>query len=704
MEDPELENFSLLQGGGGEDDGGGDWENHHDSSNRGRGGRHRRNPRKIRKWGPRGIARRIRGQGVPDANAAEVQESLLDNNRGGFHDAEEDPSSLLERRPINAMSSDEEDDDDDDDDDDYYEKQYYGDGYRDAAEDYRYNRQQSQRNNSSSGSGQRRGPGLLRGLSKIRPRLGSRSFSDREGPQDRNRHSQFDPYWSSNSSVAGRIEGFGSSKATADYTNPRTLRELLKDFRERRISARQHAEEGMQKMQVGTSSSSKRKNWMERLDSVMDAMIDAAASTPELDGYMTSTTRTVTSSATAAGAVKPAAEENKKSYLRREFGDDNAYIIYLEGEMVASELEIASYKARIKALEAQVRELKGEEDNGDEGDDDSDSSADSSDDGSAKKDAQESEIEWETKAPEEGILIDMEGASSEGKASNAEAQSSTPQPNLDKNMVETEKNASTPTRADSADGSQEQANDNEGSLIDLEPAAESSREGTLIDLTAQEEAKDKVDAELIEFNAQERQEHSLVAGTEEKQHGGIETKVENTIGDNATVESDPTSGETQEKAPPPSKEASDPDANVDSSANIPGLEGSTINLNTNDAGTDTEYVGSDKVMDAEAELQNDEDSGEKKLGSLDSTAILENNPKDVAENEEVPVTETAHSKTTFEEETDSLEKRETDCDFSESVQVPKDGSKDMIGNEEDSGAERPGSDDGEGAEAENFGT
>jgi hypothetical protein len=116
MEEPKLENFSLLEG-----DGGGD--NNH--NNRHRNGKQRR----IRKWGPRGIARRIRGQGIPNNTVPEVQESLLTSN-GGFHDA---PSPLSSpTKPINELSSD----DDDDDDDEYYvEDGEYGDSEEEESGD-----------------------------------------------------------------------------------------------------------------------------------------------------------------------------------------------------------------------------------------------------------------------------------------------------------------------------------------------------------------------------------------------------------------------------------------------------------------------------------------------------------------------------------------------------------------------------------------
>jgi len=86
------------------------------------------------------------------------------------------------------------------------------------------------------------------------------------------------------------------------------------------------------------------------------------------------------------------------SYLRKQFGDDNAYIIYLEGEQVAHELEVLSHRNRIEELEAEARRLKalvGEEDGLYGGD--------------GNKSNVASKIEGQTGVPEEGVLIDLEG-------------------------------------------------------------------------------------------------------------------------------------------------------------------------------------------------------------------------------------------------------------------------------------------------------
>lgn len=541
MEDPQPENSSLLEGHEG------------DSSHNSR--RRNGNQRRIRKWGPRGIARRIRGQGLPSDNVPEGQESLLTAN-GGFHDAPPDSSSLL-TKPINELSSDSDngddyydkveewnhceevdekdseeeessDDEGSDDDDDgdesesmnpedlqesaselgnyedgHYKDKDYDDGYRDR--DYRQDGGSS-RTGLSAGRPNR----LLRGLGRIRPRLGPRSFSDGGQRGHDDREPKFDPYWNPNSSVSGRIEGFGST--APDYTNPRTLREILKDFRERRIAARGGA--GMQQMQVGGEDGSGRRSWRDRLEHVVDAMVDAAVPTPELEGYMTSSGRTVTTP--GAKQNEGAKDPSKMSFLRREFGDDNAYIVYLEGEMVASELEVASYRARIKALEAEVRKLKG-------GDDDNESSsADDSSDESVK-DSKESEIEWETKVPEEGILIDINGNGND-KGTNAETVS---QRNADTAMSgisddsSQESNEKKKQLASSSGESRSSLDDTTkamndigkaGELIDL--TAESSKEGTLIDLT-ETEAKITVDSELIDLNAVANEETALLESLEQ---------------------------------------------------------------------------------------------------------------------------------------------------------------------------------------------
>jgi hypothetical protein len=259
----------------------------------------------------------------------------------------------------------------------------------------------------------------------------------------------------------------------------------------------------MQKMQVGGEDGSKsRMSWRDRVDHVVDALVDAAIPTPELEGYMTSTSRAVTKPA------EKTRDNSKMSFLRREFGDDNDYILYLEGEMVASELEVASYKARIKELVVEVKQLKGIDDG------DANSSVDSSD--ASVEDSKESDIEWETGASEEGILIDVDNNDSE-KKSNGEAVSKENDDtvlsaindadahesaaNVERNETENE-SASSSGESESSDDAVEEENDEpqEGDLIDMN--AEGSREGTLLDLTEREVAKEIVNEIMLDMDAE----------------------------------------------------------------------------------------------------------------------------------------------------------------------------------------------------------
>jgi hypothetical protein len=207
------------------------------------------------------------------------------------------------------------------------------------------------------------------------------------------------------STQSGKMVGFGTP--APDFTNPRTLREMLLTFRTRMVTSR--SEFGMKKMKIGDSDG--RRNWAQRIEGLVDAMVDAGIPQPELDGYVTSTSREVTA------APKEFKKTNETgSFMRREFNDDNAYIIYLEGELMASELEIGSYKNRVKELEIEVKQLKGHG----KDDDSSVSSSDSSHIG--RKVSEESEIEWETSVATEGVLIDIDGNGSDEDARKSETE------------------------------------------------------------------------------------------------------------------------------------------------------------------------------------------------------------------------------------------------------------------------------------------
>jgi hypothetical protein len=440
---------------------------------------------------------------------------------------------------------------------------------------------------------------MLRGL--------QRSFSDRGqgGYNDRERDPKFDSYWNPNSSVSGRIEGFGST--APDYTNPRTLREILKAFKERRIAARGGL--GMQKMQVGGEDGSGSRSWRDRLDQVVDALVDAAIPTPELEGYRTSTARVVTKP--GAKPAEKTKDNSKMSFLRREFGDDNAYIVYLEGEMVASELEVASYKARIKELVVEVKKLNGIDD----GDDNS--SADSSD--ASVKDSKESEIEWETGVPEEGILIDVDNNGSE-KKSNGEAVSKENDDtvlsainetdahesaaNVERNETENEnESASSSGESESSDDASEEENDEpqEGDLIDMN--AEGSVEGTLLDLTEQEEAMETVNEILLDTDAEntnggEKPREDAVMYLIEEQE--IEEKPSKVIGDSKQRHRNPMIDSGENKG-----------QNTDSATN--SMEDTLKHIHPEQEGAKLEVVSNDETEEAKTENlePNDEESPSK---------------------------------------------------------------------------------------------
>eukprot|EP00526_Cylindrotheca_closterium_P008347 CAMPEP_0113631026 /NCGR_PEP_ID=MMETSP0017_2-20120614/16124_1 /TAXON_ID=2856 /ORGANISM="Cylindrotheca closterium" /LENGTH=814 /DNA_ID=CAMNT_0000541521 /DNA_START=73 /DNA_END=2513 /DNA_ORIENTATION=+ /assembly_acc=CAM_ASM_000147 len=481
-------------------------------NNNNRRGNNEEEQRRIRKWGPRGVMRRIRGKGIPgqEGEKKTEDESLLTDENGGdggFYDTDPygdmDDYDEEESRPITDMGADEEDefldpeeyidysqnDNDEEDDeevcgdgdeedsgseeedgdeeededaeyeeagngeddqyghyDDEYENRanggdssyrdgggsyhdgdgsYHdgGEGYNNSGGSYRdgegyndggggYNDGEYRRDNGShrsSNNGNRPRNGLLRQLSKIR-RPGRRGRGRGRNSSSNLDHTNLigsggysDAYGSSNNTnVSGRIEGFGSKPEVEQHRN---LRQKLKAFRDKRIAARNGAgEPGMKRMSM-SGDPQKKKNWIERIDNAIDAMADAALTHPGFDGYMSSTKQTITQKTKTTTDIS---KLSKDSYLRTQFGDDNAYIIYLEGEKVASELEVLSYKNRIKELEAEIRKLKGIED-GDEGTgNDSDSSAASDDSSNAgETDAKESEIEWQTGVPEEGVLIDI---------------------------------------------------------------------------------------------------------------------------------------------------------------------------------------------------------------------------------------------------------------------------------------------------------
>mmetsp|Transcript_18340 Transcript_18340/g.45449 ORF Transcript_18340/g.45449 Transcript_18340/m.45449 type:complete len:670 (-) Transcript_18340:125-2134(-) len=375
--------------------------------------------------------------------------------------------------------------------------------------------------------------GLLKQLSKNFRRRGRKSTSnlDHTNLLAISSNSIADPYWSpSTPPPPGRIEGFGSTKP--DFASPRTLRQKLKDFRDNRIAAGgKDDDDGMIKMEVG-GGDPKKKNWKERIDNVVDAMVDASLPEPELQGYMSSVSRTVTttqnkSSSSSTPTPPPTPTDlSRMSYERKQFGDDNAYIVYLEGEKVAHELELLSYRNRIQELESEARKLKGKE--GGNGGDNSTAPSDSSnagDEGGGTEE-KESEIEWQTGVPEEGVLIDLGGETTAAPATPSNEQSTaavsvvtdllqeTPQ---EGQILETaaETNATMTLQSNEPLPAKPVEQIQETPTESSTEAVSEQTEGVLVDLSICEEAKDIVGSILADL-LNEKKVTSLLADDDEE--------------------------------------------------------------------------------------------------------------------------------------------------------------------------------------------
>ena len=355
---------------------------------------------------------------------------------------------------VTGESSDDDDDDDDDDEDESDSDDSEGSGdYNGNSSRYEYDREYSNErtdneywnNHSSSnvngnyatsssqpqqaGRNRRRNivrralslrpPGFRRrnnnNNNQQRPNLGQRSYSDNPGggkslyrdnddggggggggfrdDHHQDEYNEHEEWERSKRQVSGRINGFGSTPE--DFTSPRTMRQKISDFRERRVAS-DGLEDGFKPMKIGSSDDSRR-SWVRKVEGVVDAVVDAAIPAPELDGYMTSTSRsTRTVSKPTSQAAKSLPPDAEISFKRREFGDDHAYILYLEDQLMHADLEITSYKTRMKELEDLIRQLQGLY--GDVVGDEEYSSADSAD-SSQNINNGESEIEWETGVP-----------------------------------------------------------------------------------------------------------------------------------------------------------------------------------------------------------------------------------------------------------------------------------------------------------------
>jgi hypothetical protein len=199
-------------------------------------------------------------------------------------------------------------------------------------------------------------------------------------------------------SINGRIQGFGNSvppPPRSTIVSPMTFRERLRSYRDNR----------MQKMEIGEDSVGQI-GWKSSLENVV---IDLVESVLHLDTEPMPQHHSA-DQASASNATRLVARPMKtelttprgpfRTGKRAEFGNDDLYIVYLECEVNNKDLELSSWRVRVRELEKEVsrlRELLGE------GTDDS--TAHSSD---AAGTEEPSEIEWQTDVPKEGILISLE--------------------------------------------------------------------------------------------------------------------------------------------------------------------------------------------------------------------------------------------------------------------------------------------------------
>eukprot|EP00934_Nitzschia_sp_Nitz4_P003266 Nitzschia sp. Nitz4//scaffold3_size479765//100729//102786//NITZ4_000041-RA/size479765-processed-gene-0.60-mRNA-1//1//CDS//3329550581//3256//frame0 len=219
-----------------------------------------------------------------------------------------------------------------------------------------------------------------------------RGYSDHGDSSD----SMIDP--NNRRQIHRRIEGFGSNEKEAET---KTLRQRFLDFA---------SSYRMRKMEIGDENL-QRRTWLERFDNAVDSVMPAD---PELEGYIDAFQMRGAKPRLPVVLPTTVSETNKStpdawkaravdaiSHRRKALGevDDKTYILYLECELQNKELELDSWKRRVKEMEEVVKRLKEADD------DDSGSSKGASEEG-------ESDIEWQTGVAREGTLIDIGGSSS----------------------------------------------------------------------------------------------------------------------------------------------------------------------------------------------------------------------------------------------------------------------------------------------------
>jgi hypothetical protein len=377
---------------------------------------------------------RLTRSSVDNENSSCDDDDEGDGEDDGGYDYDAQPHSdragTHEYDSLNFLLLPSGDDDDDDDDDD----EGVVNNYR-SAPNLQFNSDMVHYDDDdeSSGSGDSDLSEKLSPMSAGRT-LVQRSFSMSSGFNDhRNNEDSFiDP--NGRKQLVGRIEGFGNSALMPDIVSSGSFRERIRSFTLRR---------GMKKMAIGYDDNSA--SWSEslRIVDIVDAVLPAPM---VLEGYIDKSEKELPPSKTPA-AEKCATVTRLGSFRRQEFESDETYILFLECELQNTELELGSWKSRVKELEAQVARLRG-----DDSDDDSSKS-----DAFAEDDA-ESEIEWQSEPVVEGVLIDVDGTEN------------------------------TTTSDKSGSGDLGESTGNEAGQSEIESQTEPLKEGVLIDVEDAEES------------------------------------------------------------------------------------------------------------------------------------------------------------------------------------------------------------------------
>ena len=204
----------------------------------------------------------------------------------------------------------------------------------------------------------------------------------------------------STKSIGGRIHGFGNTVQDSEMVSPRTLRTRLKNYRENR----------MQKMEIGEKSIGRR-SWKSNIHNAVIGIVEKVLPEDSDETFKPRQKRGVDDAPSCplpdSGCLIAASVYPTLSQQRNKLGNDEAYIIFLEGALKKKDFELESWRVRVKELEKEVRRLKKAQNESDDSSQDSSSTHENQETGG-------SEIEWQTGLePKEGILINLR---SEGNA------------------------------------------------------------------------------------------------------------------------------------------------------------------------------------------------------------------------------------------------------------------------------------------------